>query len=940
MGRRRFDVFLSYNSEDRIVVERIAKRLREQRLEPWWDRWALTPGNSWQEEIVEGLRASGACAVMVGPAGLGDWAREELAVAQDLAAKQRSFRIFMVLLPGAPDLSDPGLAFLRTRTWVDLRNGVGQDGMQDLVSAITGSPRRRDVALADGGICPYRGLEVFNEEQAEFFFGREADVALVVEKLTTSRFLAVLGPSGSGKSSLLRAGLLPAVRGGILPGSEAWGIRVLSPGPRPLTSLAAQMTHQFSEAPIHQTLDRLREDARSLDLAASVALSERPSSERVLLVIDQFEELFTLCSDEDERTGFLANLLYAATIPGGRMVVVIGMRADFYHRCAPYPDLRVLVADQQSLVGPLDTEGLRRAIEEPARRVGLEFEAGLTETMMAEVGAHPGSLPLLEHVLLEVWRRRRGTMLTLEAYVASGGVEGALAQRANAIYTGLSPNQRQIARRVLLRLVQPGEGAEDTRRRAEIGELLGLEEEDDFEAVLRALADQRLVTTGRDEISGARVVDITHEALVRGWPELRAWISEDREALRAQRHLTDAATEWDRRGRQDNDLYGGARLAYWHGRDASELTEVERAFLAAGRGRDVRQAWRAGAAKLRSTTRLLVAAMIVLAILAAMPVLATMSRAITGYKRPVVFALEILPSIPVAVLILPVAGLFLVWVAQAAQNARIADPSITPASAVVSFVLPVTGLWRPLKHVHRIAVVSGWPRRNGLLRAWWLAWVATALSGIVLSQFKWWLVRPISDSYFNLQYICSGRVQSPAVTDCYNGVTRLEAAFTIADLARLTAAILTVMVVITMLRAQEGKAAGGEFGSARSRPPRASQARLAIASGLVILFVLLLALPVRPATREDGTVVECGSVITELMAPSEDWGLLFDDSSGSSKHYVRHSQECFDQSIGRVLLAIVLLFAATMVIRWAIHGMWRGPIERATGSGHDHRSGT
>ena len=591
LNGRGFDVFLSYASGDRASIERIAEWLREHHITPWWDRWSLTPGGSWQEEIVEGLRASGACAVLVGPAGLGDWAREELAVAQDLAAKDRTFRLFMVLLPGAPELSDPGLAFLRTRTWVDLRSGiVDRSGLQDLVSAITGTPRAREAPVATPEICPYRGLEAFEEEHAEFFFGRDRDLAMVLEKLKAGRFLAVLGPSGSGKSSLLRAGLVSALRRGALPGSQGWTIQVVTPGSRPLTTLAAKLTRLFPDRPMQQTLAQLRVDQQSLDLAVSVGLDGSPVGDRVLLVVDQFEELFTLCQDEAEREAFLANLLYAAAIPGGRVMTVVGMRADFYHRCAPYADLRALVADRQFLVGPLGVEGLRQAIEEPARRVGLELEAGLTETIINDLGDRPGTLPLLEHVLLELWRRRQGLMLTLAAYVASNGVEGALAQRANKIYTNLTLPQQDIARRVLLRLVQPGEGSEDTRRRAAMDELVTRPEElGDVEAVLTALADDRLLTAGRDEISGGRVIELTHEALIRGWPEFRTWIAEDREALRAQRHLTEAATEWDRGGRRDDDVYSGARLLYWKQRGLDEVTELERTFLTASRARQTRE---------------------------------------------------------------------------------------------------------------------------------------------------------------------------------------------------------------------------------------------------------------------------------------------------------------------------------------------------------------
>ncbi len=610
MDVRRFDVFLSYNSLDRPTVKTMAERLRADGLQPWWDGWALTPGRSWQDEIVEGLGLSRSYAVIVGPAGLGDWAREELAVAQDLAAKNRDFRIFMVLLPGAPELSDPRLAFLRTRTWVDLRKGIADpDGRQDLISAITGAPRSVKVASAASGTCPYRGLAPFDEEHAEFFVGRDDDTARVVEKLKTSRFLAVLGPSGSGKSSLLRAGVVPSLRRGVLGGSEGWVLRLMTPGARPLTTLASSLTRQFQEVSMQRTLDQLGEDERTLDLAAHLGLGGLPSADRLVLVVDQFEEIFTLTLDEAERRAFLRNLVYAATIPGGQVMIVIGMRADFYERCASYRDLRVLVADEQFLVGPLDSHGLRSIIEEPARRVGLDFEAGLVETILSDVGDPAGVLPLLEHMLLELWERRRGTLLTLEAYVASGRAEGALAQRANAVYSTLPELQKVVARNVLLRLIQPGEGA-DTVRRAEIRELVTRSaDERDVVSVVRALADQRLLTVSQDEVSGSGTVRITHEALIRGWPELRSWIEEDRDLLRAQRHLGEAAAEWKQNGRHDEDLYGGARLAYWSEHGTERLTEFEAAFVAAGLDRAERDR-RAHRSRTQRAVTLLVIALV------------------------------------------------------------------------------------------------------------------------------------------------------------------------------------------------------------------------------------------------------------------------------------------------------------------------------------------
>ena len=592
---RHFDVFLSYNRDDEDAVGRIAEHLQRERLEPWLDKWVLTPGKSWQEEMGEGLSNASTCAVVVGPSGLGDWAREELAVAADRAAKDRDFRLFLVLLPGAPEITDPRMAFLRTRTWVDMRSGIADpDAFDDLVAAITGSARPRATNGEDGvddTVSPYRGLASFEEEQADFFFGREDDTARILEVLKAGRFVAVMGASGSGKSSLVRAGVVRALRAGRLPGSDDWVIRVFTPGARPLTTLAAQLNRAFPQESMQGTLRELQGDRRSLDLAATAGLTDSAPERRIVLVADQFEELFTLCHDEGERTAFLDNLLYAATIPGGRVMVVVGMRADFYHRCAPYPELRTLVSGAQYLVGPLTREGLCRAIEEPARRVGVGLESGLLDTILADVGAHPGGLPLLQHVLYELWQRRRGRMLTLEAYVAAGRLEGSLAKRANAVYEALPPDQQQIARRALLRMVQPGEGTEDTRRRAAMDELVVNEgERGSVEQVVEALAQERLLTSGQDEASDRRVVDITHEALIRGWPELRAWIDDEREQLRAERRLTEAATEWDQGGRDESLLYRGARLSAWDDRRLGDLNDRERAFLAASRSRVSRQA--------------------------------------------------------------------------------------------------------------------------------------------------------------------------------------------------------------------------------------------------------------------------------------------------------------------------------------------------------------
>jgi WD40 repeat protein/energy-coupling factor transporter ATP-binding protein EcfA2 len=596
-----FDVFLSHNGRDKPVVERIALRLRDAGLEPWLDIWHLTPGGRWQEELAEGLAASRACAVFIGSHDLGNWELQELGVALNRAAKERDFRLFPVLLPGLSEPFDPSALppFLATRTWVDFREGWDEERrFQGLVNAVRGVPLgpTQPAGRADDR-PPYRGLETFDEEHADLFFGREGDVQRLLEKLKASRFLAVLGPSGSGKSSLVRAGLLPALRRGAVPGSETWQICLLRPGARPLTALAAQLAHVVPGGAMQRTLDGLTADERTLHLAVALALAETAPSARVVVVVDQLEEAFTLARDDTERERFLANLVYAASVPDGQAIVVTTMRADFYPRLAAYPEMAQLTAAHQALVAPLDEEGLRQAIEEPARRVGLVLEEGLVDTILEDVEHQSGALPLLEHALLELWRRRRGTMLTLEAYRETGGVGGALARRADGVFTSFTREQQEVARRTFLRLTQPGEGTEDTRRRARLDELASSPaDSEEVDGVVRALVDARMLTTGGG--GGEQWVDVSHEALIRGWPRLRRWLDDDRTGLRVHRRLTEATEEWGRLDRDAGTLYRGARLAEaveWRRRNEDVLNPLERDFLDASAAlakREQRQAQR------------------------------------------------------------------------------------------------------------------------------------------------------------------------------------------------------------------------------------------------------------------------------------------------------------------------------------------------------------
>lgn len=467
------------------------------------------------------------------------------------------------------------------------------------------------------GEAPFKGLEYFDQGDADLFFGREELTAKLVARLRESRFLSVIiGASGSGKSSLVRAGLVPALRnlasaGHGTNGGNGSRVIVITPTAHPLEALATALTRDTESVTATATLmDDLAKDPRSLylflrrgmadrrlqiaDSDSPTAISHSPSAIRyTLLVVDQFEELFTLCRDELEREQFIDNLLYAISesashpVTSSSLTLVLTLRADFYAHLAQYPELRDAVAKQQEYIGPMTTEELRRAIQEPARRGHWEFEPGLVDLMLRDVGDEPGALPLLSHALLETWKRRSGHTLTLKGYHDAGGVRGAIAHTADSTYQQLSPEQQPIARNIFLRLTELGEGTEDTRRRATIQELIPRPTDaETVRAVLNVLAQARLITLGHD------AAEVAHEALIREWGTLREWLNQGRDGLRLHRHLTESAQEWELLEHDAGALYRGARLAQareWAALNSTTLNEQERAFLEASEEQEQRE---------------------------------------------------------------------------------------------------------------------------------------------------------------------------------------------------------------------------------------------------------------------------------------------------------------------------------------------------------------
>lgn len=392
---------------------------------------------------------------------------------------------------------------------------------------------------------PYLGLATFQPDDADRFFGRSELVDELCRRINGSSFLAVFGPSGSGKSSLLRAGLLAALE------PEHCSAVLVTPGTRPLTELRARLGLP-PEAPTDGLITQV--------------LATQPAGARLVIVIDQFEEIFTLCTNETERAHFV-DLVIDAAEHGDRVRVVLGVRADFLDRCARYPKLVTALRDRQVLVGPMAVEDLRAAIREPAVRAGLNVETALVERTLADAGTEPGALPLVSHALLETWKRRAGKTMTLAGYLRAGGVRSAIAHTADRVYEELDAQAQDAARDVFLRLTAVGEGTEHTRRRVPREELTGEAE------VLPRLAAARLVTVDTE------TVEVAHEALIRSWPRLRTWLADDRDLMLAHRQLTEAVGDWTRHDRDEGLLYRGARLAAWQDRPLDRLNDAERAFL-------------------------------------------------------------------------------------------------------------------------------------------------------------------------------------------------------------------------------------------------------------------------------------------------------------------------------------------------------------------------
>jgi WD40 repeat protein len=570
VGTEIYDVFVSYSRADWRHAADIDAVLREKGLRSFFDRRNLAPGLPWVRALEQAIGAAKAAIVLIGPYGFGNTQQYERDLAFVRQSRDPAFPVVPVILPETA--TDRPFDFLQVLTWIDFSHVAkvfdAPDEVEHLLTAVRGAPTCGEVVRE--AICPYRGLDAFREEDSAFFFGRgsaddpKSPIGELVRKVREHPFVIVVGQSGSGKSSLIYAGLLPALR---RERDRFWNVLSLRPGPAPLRALAAAFNPRADDEGAAEYATKITNESDKLRRGDPELLSHMIGQEldqaegkpdRLLLYIDQWEELYAQAPSNSDReraarhaadvNRFIDLLLNATrTAP---VTVIATVRADFYNPLIGHQAIRALLLARQVLLGSMSRSELERTIVEPAKKVRLAFDPpGLVQRILDEAGEAEGLLPLLQYALKESWALHKGNTITGDSYARSGGVKEAIRTTAERTFEALSAEDQQAARRLFLRLVTPGEGQEDTRARAAMPS----------EPTQRRIVEQfagprtRLLVTGWDR-AARPTVEVAHEALIRTWPRLRGWIDANREKLRARAAVLQAKAEWEQQRRREDLL--------------------------------------------------------------------------------------------------------------------------------------------------------------------------------------------------------------------------------------------------------------------------------------------------------------------------------------------------------------------------------------------------
>ncbi len=603
-------VFLSAAPADIAFADRLATDLQARDIVVWTEQHTPGEGHVGQEERVrQAVRAAQAVVLVVS-----SQTRSSRTVREHLRLADLYRRRLILVRVGDDEHTPAPPPGWRETVWVDARNTRYTAALEAIdatlsqrrsISALLGPAHAAPEEDARKPRNPYKGLRAFTADDAGDFFGRDRlvdelvkEVAGIVttEQSTTAggRLLTIIGPSGSGKSSVVMAGLLPRLQRGVLPGSEGWVyLEPIVPGKHPIEALGLTLATHFPDRSFTSIREDLQDDAtRGLHVLAMQLVKRRES--RVVLLVDQCEELFTQTEDEDERRRFIQLLLTAVTEPRGPLIVLLTLPADFSDRPMHYPELGHLIERHRQPVFPMELDELRATIEQPAALpdVGLTFEGNLVGDLLFEMQGQVGALPLLQFTLEQLFERCSGHRLTLSAYREIGGVKGALSQHAEKTYAALPAEEhRRLAHALFLRLIDLGTTEQDvTSRRAALAEFSLADAT--TTRLLRETADAfiaaRLLTT--NEVAGTTTIEVSHEALFREWRRLTDWIREAREDLHLLKVIREDTAEWRRYGRSLDRLYRGTQLAEalaW--RERSLLSLDEEAFLEASAAEQERQ---------------------------------------------------------------------------------------------------------------------------------------------------------------------------------------------------------------------------------------------------------------------------------------------------------------------------------------------------------------